>query len=174
MGSLFLQVANAVFFGSLLFGYAFLWTVAPNWPPPAYLEPETLAVALAAGGVIVAPIAVRFAQSRLRSGAMPYLGLALAAAALAALVAAGLLVLRGLPDPQAHAYAATVWVLAGYTMFHAVLAGTMTIFVMARAASGFLSVRRSGELRVVRFWTNYAALVTLLALAAVWLPGLLT
>jgi cytochrome c oxidase subunit I+III len=32
-GSVFLLIADATFFGSLLFGYAFLWTVAPNWPP---------------------------------------------------------------------------------------------------------------------------------------------
>src|SRR5690606_27634411 len=38
-GSLFLLLADAVFFGSLLFGYAFLWTVAPNWPPPELLPP---------------------------------------------------------------------------------------------------------------------------------------
>jgi cytochrome c oxidase subunit I+III len=29
-GSLFLLLADATLFGSLLFGYAFLWTVAPN------------------------------------------------------------------------------------------------------------------------------------------------
>ena len=38
-GSVFLLVADATFFGSLLFGYAFLWTVAPGWPPPEWLEP---------------------------------------------------------------------------------------------------------------------------------------
>ncbi|HLQ20095.1 MAG TPA: cbb3-type cytochrome c oxidase subunit I, partial [Tabrizicola sp.] len=49
-GSLFLLLADGVHFGSLLFGYAFLWTVAPNWPPPSYLRPELWSVLLALGG----------------------------------------------------------------------------------------------------------------------------
>ena len=42
--SLFLLLANSVLFGSLLFGYAFLWTVAPNWPPPLILQPGPAAL----------------------------------------------------------------------------------------------------------------------------------
>ncbi|WP_273501470.1 hypothetical protein [Paracoccus sphaerophysae] len=47
-GTLFLLLAaDAVLFGSLLFGYAFLWTVAPDWPPRAYLKPTLAGPALA-------------------------------------------------------------------------------------------------------------------------------
>ena len=37
-GSLMLLLADGVHFGSLLFGYAFLFTIAPNWPPPTSLR----------------------------------------------------------------------------------------------------------------------------------------
>ena len=58
--------------GSLLFGYAFLWTVAPNWPPPAYLEPGRLGPALALGGAVLALAGIRMAIRALRRSAAPY------------------------------------------------------------------------------------------------------
>ncbi|WP_134727240.1 cytochrome c oxidase subunit I [Paracoccus luteus] len=171
-GSLFLLLADAVLFGSALFGYAFLWTVAPNWPPPAYLQPGVAGPALALGGAALALAGPRLAERRLRGGDTPYAGLVLGAAGLGALMAACVMVMRALPDPSAHAYDATVWVLSGYVLFHAGLAAIMAGFVMARGRAGFLSPRRFGELRVVRLWADYAVLTGLIALAAIYLPGL--
>lgn len=37
-GSLMLLLADGVHFGALLFGYAFLWTIAPAWPPQSWLD----------------------------------------------------------------------------------------------------------------------------------------
>jgi cytochrome c oxidase subunit I+III len=71
---------------------------------------------------------------------------------------------------DAHAYDATLWVVAGYVLFHATVAGLMTVFLALRAAAGYLSARRVGEAGVVRLWTDYAAIAALLGLGAAWLP----
>ena len=61
-GSLFLSLADSVHFGSLLFSYAFLWTVAPYWPPHSYLPSQLWAVALGLAGVGARRIWVRALQ----------------------------------------------------------------------------------------------------------------
>jgi cytochrome c oxidase subunit I+III len=172
-GSLFLLLANGVFFGSLLFGYAFLWTVAPNWPPPAWLQPDLAGPLLALGGTALTLGGIRLADRALRRDAGPWLGLLLGLAGLVAIGAAAVTVLiRTTPD--VHAYDATLWMIAGYIIFHVAVAGLMTVFLTLRAAGGYLSARRIGEARVVRLWTDYTAGVALLGLGAAWLPGVLT
>jgi cytochrome c oxidase subunit I+III len=172
-GSVFLVLADATFFGSLLFGYAFLWTVAPNWPPPEWAVLQPAWIGLAIAGAVAAPAGIRIAQARLgkAGGAVPGLGLTLAGAA--ALVGGALSIPLALPDPTAHAYAATLWVIGGYALFHAGLAALMVGFTLARSGAGFLSARRQGEVRIVRLWVDYAAVVTLVALTASFAPGYL-
>jgi cytochrome c oxidase subunit I+III len=172
-GSLFLLLANATFFGSLLFGYAFLWTVAPNWPPPGYLEPGLTGPALVLGGTALSMAGIRLADSGLRGGSGPWLGLLLGVAGAGAtgLAAATLLLMT---SHDAHAYDATIWVIGGYVLFHAGLTGAMTIFLAFRAAAGYVSGLRIGEARIVRLWIDYTAAVALLGLGVAWLPGVLT
>ncbi|SCY33726.1 cytochrome c oxidase subunit I [Microvirga guangxiensis] len=172
-GSLFLLIANGVFFGSLLFGYAFLWTVAPNWPPPAWLKPDLTGPLLALGGATLSWRGIRVADRGLRRNGGPWLGLLLSLAGSVALASAAVTIfMRTTHD--AHAYDATLWVIAGYVLFHATIVGLMTVFLALRAAAGYLSARRIGEARVVRLWTDYAVVTALLGLGAAWLPGVLT
>ncbi|WP_207101350.1 cytochrome c oxidase subunit I [Paracoccus shandongensis] len=169
-GSLFLLLADGVLFGSLLFGYAFLWTVAPNWPPPAILEPGGLGPVLAAGGVVLACAGIRLADRAIRKAGVPWIRLGASLAGLAALGAAAWTVFGGTTH-DAHAYDATLWVIAGYVVFHAGVAGLMVLFLMARIRAGYVSARRFGDARVVRLWIDYAALTAILGLGAAWLPG---
>ncbi|MFQ6774621.1 cytochrome c oxidase subunit I [Cereibacter sphaeroides] len=171
-GSLFLLLANGTLFGSLMFGYAFLWTVAPNWPPPAWLAPSGLQGALLLAGAAGAPLLVRLAGRSLARGGSPQAGLAGAALALGAVAAAAGMLCLALPAPQRHAYDATVWVIAGYTGFHAALALLMTLVAMAMQARGRLSAARIAPLRILRLWTDWAAFVGLVGVAAALLPGL--
>ena len=173
-GTAFLLVANATFFASLLFGYAFLWTVAPNWPPPAYLQPGLLGPVLGLAGVVLAPVGLRLAGRHLRGGKSMAPGLGMALTGAGASASAALLALLGAADPAGHAYDAIVWVIAGYVMFHNVLAAGMSAFLGARRSAGFVSPLRYGEVRIVRLWIDYAAIVALLGLAALHLPGALT
>lgn len=169
-GSLFLLLADSVLFGSLLFGYAFLWTVAPNWPPPAILEPGLAGPVLAALGVVLASGGIRLADGAIRKNRAPWTGLGASLAGLAALIAAAWTVFLATTH-NAHAYDATLWVIAGYIVFHAGLAGLMTLFLTARIRAGFISARRFGDARVLRLWIDYAALAAALGLGAAWLPG---
>jgi len=160
-GSLFLLLANGTFFGSLLFGYAFLWTIAPNWPPPAYLQHDNLGLTLGALGVVLTPGGVRFAGR---------FGPAVSALGLIFLGAAAGFVFLGVPDPSAHAFDATLWVFAGYLLFHAALALLMIAVASARTRAGF--VTRAGDFAIARLWSDYTAAAGAVALAACWVPGL--
>ncbi|TVR08703.1 MAG: cytochrome c oxidase subunit I [Salinarimonadaceae bacterium] len=173
-GTAFLLVANATFFASLLFGYAFLWTVAPNWPPPAYLEPGLAGPALGLAGIVLAPLGLRLAERLLRAGHAMTPGLAIALTGAAATASAGVLAVLASADPQGHAYDAIVRVIAGYVLIHVVLAAAMSVYLAARRSAGFVSPDRYGEVRIVRLWTDYAAITALLGLAALHLPGALT
>jgi cytochrome c oxidase subunit I+III len=171
-GSVFLLTANATFFGSLLFGFAFLWTVAPNWPPPAWFAASPLEFALGVGGAALAVIAIRRAAQANGDGGDLRLWLALTfTGALALAIAAGAIVLRA-PTPGEHAYGATLVVLGGYALFHAALGMLMTAFLAARVARGFTSPVRRAEFPVVRLWVDYLAGVGALVLVVSHLPGL--
>ena len=172
-GSVFLLVANATFFGSLLFGYAFLWTVAPGWPPPEWLEPLPLELAAGIVGALAGSLGMRLAvRGNRRAGSgLPGLTLALAATLVVALAFAVLL--ARLPPPGGHAYNATLFVLGAYALFHALVAGLMQAFLIERVRRGFTSASRRAEFGVVSLWADYLALVAVLSLLAAHLPGLL-
>ncbi|MCF3934789.1 cytochrome c oxidase subunit I [Acuticoccus sp. M5D2P5] len=170
-GSLFLLTANATLFGSLIFGYAFLWTIAPGWPPSEWLVPSILEAVVAIGGTLAGTLAIRAASVANRKGAgcVPALAVALIGA-LAAAVALGLLMAR-IPDPTGHAYGATLLVLAGYALFHALLIALMIAFLIARVRAGYVSPIRRAELGVVRLWADYVAAVAAITIVLVNLPG---
>ena len=166
-GSLFLLLADGTFFGSLLFGYAFLFTIAPNWPPPAWAEPGLAGPALALVGLAAVGTGLRLGR-----GARAGTGLAATGAGLVALILAAGAAMASAPDPSAHAFDATVWVLAGYVALHAALALVMCATVALRIRAGYVSA--AGEAAVARLWSAYAAATGAVALAAAWAPGALT
>lgn len=170
-GSLMLLLADGVHFGSLLFGYAFLWTIAPHWPPPAWIAPGTIGPALALGGLAGLGIGPRLAVQAIRRGRRPQAGLALAVLGAMALAAGAGSVWLAMPDPAGHAYAATLWLLAGHVVLHAAITLIMLGFLLARVASGYTSGGRVGEARIVQLWADFTALTGLMALAAAWAPG---
>ena len=173
-GSVFLLIANATFFGCLFFGYAFLWTVAPNWPPPEWAVVDVRWLGVAFAGALIGPLGIRWAILRLGRDGNPLPGLLATLIGVVGLGSGAATIPLSLPDPTRHAYDATLWVIGGYGLFHAALVVLMTCFLIARSAAGFLSARRLGEARIVRLWVDYAALVTLAALAAAFAPGLLS
>jgi len=162
-GSVFLLVADGTFFASLLFGYAFLWTIAPNWPPPALIEPSLVGMVLGLGAALAAGAVrgKRFAETKALAGTAA--GLAVAASVLIyALVRA--------PSPTDHAYGAVLAVLGSYALLHLFIAALMIGFVWMRARAGRPESGLRSERRIVRLWTDYAALVTAAAVLAIELP----
>ena len=127
---------------------------------------------LAVGGAALAVAGIRVADRALRRDRGPWAGLLAGLAGCAALASAAATVPAG-TIPDAHAYDATLWVLGGYVIVHAGLAGLMTLYLAFRCAAGYVDGRRIGEARIVRLWADYAAATALLALAAAWAPGFL-
>ena len=166
-GSAFLLVADATFFAALLFGYAFLWTVAPNWPPPQWLAPSLPALGLGLGlglaGAAGAAAGLRWAW---RGGRL------LSAAGLLALALAWLLLLRQAPAGSSHAYAGALLVLAGFALLHLGLAALMQLRLALAQRRGRLGAARAGALAIATLWTDFAAGVGALGLAVAYLPPL--
>jgi len=172
-GSLFLLTANATFFGSLLFGFAFLWTIAPGWPPPAWFMASVPELALGLAGTVLGPVAMRAAIRTNRRGGNPVAGLALVLAGAIALALAFIFLLARTPPPTEHAYGATLFVLGSYGLFHAALATLMTAFLVARVRRGFTSALRQAEFSIVSLWVDYLSVIGALVLLAAHLPDLL-
>jgi cytochrome c oxidase subunit I+III len=166
-GTLFLLLADGVHFGSLVFGYAFLWTVAPNWPPPSYLRPELLPVLLALGGAAALVAGPRLLSRSTKRGAAP--GIVLATLGTLALSTAAASVMLARPTPAIHAYDATLWLLAGHTAFHATLTLIMLCYLALRRIARH--PLRLGEGRIVSLWADFTAATGSVALGAAWLPG---
>ncbi|MBF9044370.1 cytochrome ubiquinol oxidase subunit I [Rhodobacterales bacterium HKCCE4037] len=173
-GSAFLLVANATFFGSLLFGYAFLWSIAPGWPPPEWLTFSILEVAIGIGAALAAPVLIRVANARVNASrpATPASAATLGTIVLLAVCLVSL-ILRA-PSPTEHAYGATLLVLGSYGLFHAVLTGIMLAFVIVRMRRGYVSAARSGEPAIARLWVDYTAGAGTLCLLVAHVPAWLT
>ena len=113
-GSLFLLLADGVQFGSLLFGYAFLWTVAPNWPPPSYLRPEVWAVSDCHWrGRRACRRPPPGSRGTIRQGKDPRSRCSWPESGLLALAAAAVTSCSRVPRHPRHAYDATLWLSGG-------------------------------------------------------------
>jgi cytochrome c oxidase subunit I+III len=171
-GMVFLLTANATFFGSLIFGYAFLWTVAPGWPPPEWLAPAMPEWVLGIAGSLLALTGIRLARWSNRRAGTVWPGLMIAVAGAAAMILAFGNLLMRVPPPTEHAYGATLVVLGSYGLFQAAVALLMLVFIWARVRAGFTSPVRRVEFDIVRLWVDYTVFVGVLILIVVHLPGL--
>ena len=169
-GSAFLLVADATLLGALLFGYAFLWTVAPGWPPPAFVQPSGLVVVAAAAGVALSVVGVAFAVRSNRHGRSPVPGLSAALAGVLGVSAALVVFLMAAPAPTSHAYGATLWVLGAYGLVHALLSALMLVFLLLRHRAGYMSPARRAELAIAPVWIGYFGISAGLVLLAAYLP----
>ncbi|TCD06667.1 cytochrome c oxidase subunit I [Erythrobacteraceae bacterium CFH 75059] len=177
-GSLFTLTADASLFGSLLFGYAYLWTIAPGWPPPALLEPNSANLALGLLGVIGGWAAMRRATLAMSAGRTASVSGTLLAAAAGQIFGGVMLALVPLwlaPPPSGHAYASVTALLAAYGAFHCAVAAIMALFCWARVKRGFVSPARTLDLRVTLHWQAWAAFAGSLALLVIhgapWVAG---
>ena len=170
-GSVFLLVADGTFFASLLFGYVFLWTVAPGWPPPVWLEPSPVMASTGLLAALAAMLTARWTRARLARNRTVTPSSVCALIALVMLGSA--LVQLGLaaPLPTGHAYGATLLMLAAYGLFHIAIALLMQCFIIARGATGFLSARRRAEADIVRLWVDWASVSSAVVLVVVNFPG---
>jgi len=100
----------------------------------------------------------------------------LTAIALVAAVAAIVQMILGVtPNPREHALGATASVLLGYVAFHAG-AGLLFLFSnFQRIRNGYISQRRSSDLRLTQLWVGYTLVTGIVAVGLVLaLPSLVT
>ena len=173
LGVIFTLVADATFFASLLFGYAYVWLIAPGPTPPSLADPN-LAALLAAGALGAAWAAVILGERALVATRQVNFDLFMLASAGAGIgaVAATAAAFPHMPSPTSHAYAAVVAMLIAYVIFHVVVGVVLSAFAFARRRSGFVSVYRRIDVRVCRIWWIYTAATGLVTLTAVFaVPG---
>ena len=173
-----LLVADGALLTSLVFGVFYLWFVAPASAQPAGLGQPATALAgvawLLLAGAAGAPRAALVALRR-AGGVRPAIGWhALAAAlSLAALPPLALFAQGLAPAPTTHAAQALVVALVGYVALHAFVGALFGISTAWRAARGYVSARRTMDVRLTRLWLDYTAATGLLCLGLAWvLPQL--
>jgi cytochrome c oxidase subunit I+III len=169
-------LVNGTFYITALFGYLYLWAVAPGWPPESFIDAgiglplaSAVAMALGLGGFHRAVVNNR------RTGAQPS-AMLLSSAVLSLLACAGLFaqIVVGLPSPTSHAYVAVTTFILGYCGVHALISSVLAVHALFRVRAGFVSARRSLDLRLGRIWTGYTLVVTLVSLVLIHgLPALL-
>jgi cytochrome c oxidase subunit I+III len=168
-------VVNGTFYITLLFGYLYLWAVAPAWPPPEFVDSGRQTGLVAATASLLCALGFHWATTLNAAGHSPLKGLASAMAT--GLIATLMLVTQIRLDvaaPDSHAYAAVTTVLLGYLAVHALLATVMAGYAILRWHKGFVSVRRSLDLRVSRLWAAYTVVAVWIGIGLVHgLPGLL-
>ncbi|MBZ8138367.1 cytochrome c oxidase subunit I [Rubrivivax gelatinosus] len=160
-------LADAALYASLLFAWLYLWTVAPDWQPPA--APPLPAWALGAvtaafgAGMVLQRLAVR----RLRRGEAARLAtLMAAAAACGAAGCAGLIaLLAGAPlAPTTNAHDAVIAFTLAFLLLHGAVAALLSLLQAARVRRGYVGAAAPYEPAVVAlFWGFTAA-----AAAAAW------
>nr|WP_216184413.1 cytochrome c oxidase subunit I [Verticiella sp. GG226] len=170
-GTIYTLAADGTLFACLLFGYVFLWTIAPNWPPPAFIDPSPWLPLLAASGLAVALGTSSLGLARVgagRVGAGATLAWLATAGSVVGALAFGLLPSLALPAPTGHAYAAISAVLCYYMALHCAIGALMTGFAAQRCRHGFISAMRRLEFVIARTWWRYTAAAGVIALVALY------
>ncbi|MCJ8520042.1 cytochrome c oxidase subunit I+III [Pseudorhizobium tarimense] len=159
----FALTADATAYVSLCFGALFLWVSAPNWPPTTLIEMSIVGPAIAA----MASAASALAGCR-SVVARPASTLWLIVAAAGHLVTVALLAwlaLTAVPDPRRHAAAASIFVVFAYAALHALMGFVFAVYGIWRVRGGFVSRRRSLDLRLGSLWHAFSAATGITAAA---------
>jgi len=166
-------MANGTLYVSLLFGWFYLWTAAPQWSVPDE-APISLWPLLASGAALTLAVLVyRRAVAQLRGGSdtslQPLLWIAAGLGALHFGLLAWVLISAPL-TPGDLAHDAVLTVMLYYLLLHGGLAAILTALQAMRVRIGYVSLRLPYEPVVVQpfwtftlgvFWMSFAAFVLL-------------
>ncbi len=164
-------LADGALYLSLLFGWFYLWTVAPDWQVPerAGFDPRLLLASVVL--LVMATFWQRRLLVRLRQGDARGLAGGLAGVAGLGLLHAALLLwalLGGELAPRQTAHDAVIAVVLGYSLVHGLLAAVLSALQGWRVRYGYVSVETPYEPLVVEqlwyynlgvLWISYFALV---------------
>lgn len=166
-------LANGSLYLSLLFGWFYLWTVAPNWQVPPHLGFDQRLLLASAVLLSLAVLWQRPLLQRLRKGQGEPTALlrCFAGVALLGLLQSTLLLwamLGGQLAPRATAHDALIVVMLGYSLAHGVLATLLSALQALRVRVGYVGAHAPYEPLVVAqlwqynlavLWISYCALV---------------
>ena len=157
-------------FVGLVFGYAFYWTIHPDYPPASIADPDpwwavgALALLLLAWALTVVALRANRAARRGTFYAALGLGAATAIAGAGALyaspAAAGM-------DATAHAYPAIVWTLALWTIVQVAAGVLMQVYCLARAGAGLLTPQHDIDIANVTLFWHFMAVTAAITVAVI-------
>ncbi|RWJ04863.1 MAG: cytochrome c oxidase subunit I [Mesorhizobium sp.] len=150
------MVGDGTAFASLVFGYFFFWTIHEDFPPDETAGPGVFWPTAACAFFLAAWVVMLLARQWNITGWTVAMRLAVAISFVLVLSgsAAGLWGpwTFGM-NPTAHAYPATVWILAIWTVAHAFVAAIMQLYCLARSLAGQLTPKYDADLRnAVLYW----------------------
>jgi cytochrome c oxidase subunit I+III len=172
-----LMLVDGSIFGSLVFAFFYLWTIAPQgWPPEGW-GVMSLSWSIAAAVLwCLSSAAMAIARKRLALDSRAGLVLTLTVALLIAWAAFACnlqaLITNGL-RPGEHAYAATLGTMAAWQGLHVVLLTFMALFTMARAGAGLVDSVRRNVFDNTRIMWHYSVVQGLIVLVVGQTPRLL-
>lgn len=175
-GMVFTLVADGAWFASLVFGYLFLWVIAPNWPPPNRMQPALAAPAITlvalAAGYMSASQAVRINAAGGSARCLTFGGIA-AACGLVALLGFAAIALLQAPPFDEHAYGALVAVLCGFGALHSGISAIASLYGSLRCRHGYVSAIRSVDVRAPLLVWQFTACTGILLLVLLYGPLLM-
>ncbi|MGQ3888558.1 cytochrome c oxidase subunit I [Legionella sp. CNM-1927-20] len=166
-------LANGALYMSLLFGWLYLWTAAPQWKIPNQVSLENSAFFISGLLLTAATMGFTYLIRQVRRFNVNYLQIKLWGLSLIGLIHASillwvLLTAKLLPTQTAHD--AVITVMLAYQLIHSSLATLITILLAARVAYGYINKKALYEVVVVEgwwlytlitFWITYTAIVLL-------------
>jgi cytochrome c oxidase, subunit I len=161
-------LADAALYLSLIFGWFYLWTVAPAWQfsPTSSLTTQSmlwcgLPLTLAAlGHWLLTQRLRRHNATYLYAGLWGSFGLGVMH-----LIALGWIFFSGDLSPRNHPHHSVLVVTIGYLVLHSGLATITTGLQALRAKRGFISAQRPYEMPVLQMFWIYTAIIYWLAFA---------
>jgi len=167
---IFVLLADAALFASLVFGSLYLPVTAPNWPPAHEIN-GSVALALASALFLaLAAIGSRRAlQMILADEATTRRERWLVGTVLAQVIAGVLLALQlnAIETAGEHAYSAVVAALFVYSVLHAAIGVVFAGHGWYRYRYGYVSQRRLMDLRLSAMWQGYTASIGIISLGVV-------
>jgi cytochrome c oxidase subunit I+III len=164
------MLGDATAFMSLIFGYFFYWTVRADFPPESMAGPGVFWPALG-GALLVAAWGLTILARRWNRSdrgalfhAAVLAGVAANAAGCAALLAGPWL--TGL-DPEAHVYAAIVWVLVIWTAAHGLGGLIMQLYCSARRLFGRMDARHDIDIANTTLYWHFVAATAVVTVAVI-------
>jgi len=157
-------------FMSLVFGYFFYWTIHEDFPPEDATGPGLL-WPLTGGSLLLGAWWMTLCARRWNKQDRPaafYFAI-VSAAVLSSLGSMALICgpsTTGL-DPTSHVYPATVWILAGWTVFHVTLGIIMQLYCAARRLAGRMTCRYDADMVNVALYWHFMALTVFITVAVI-------